>query len=75
MQIDPMTSNNCGNLIHYLLIFEILSQFPTYVISDLKVHNPTGTVRFSTQRKGENGHRNDQNHPNQNDFTKQPGLL
>ena len=41
MQIDPMTSNNCGNLIHYLLIFEILSYFPTYVLSDLKVHNPT----------------------------------
>ena len=43
MQIDPMTSNNCGNLIHYLLIFEILSYFPTYVLSDLKVHNPTKT--------------------------------
>ena len=36
--------------------------------------NEVGTVRFSTQTKGENGHRKHQNHPNQNDFANQPDL-
>ena len=54
MQIDPMTSNNCGNLIHYLLIFEILSYFPTYVLSDLKVHNPTQGGKFKFHARYQN---------------------
>ena len=56
------------------IVGRIFSKYIKFSSQLLKICNEVGTVRFSTQRKLVNGHRKDHNHPNQNDFTKQPDL-